>query len=87
MQFTVQLALDDDDKLVGYIYMQGVCARIERRSSKKGARPNARCSATTIDDGGDGAAAARKVHCGVTLMGLQAAAALVGRYIDRTTTC
>jgi hypothetical protein len=54
---------------------QGVCARIERRSSKKGARPNARCSATTIDDGGDGAAAARKVHCGVTLMGLQAAAA------------
>jgi hypothetical protein len=33
MQFTVQLALDDDDKLlVGYIYMQGVCARSADRA-------------------------------------------------------
>jgi hypothetical protein len=56
-------------------------------SAEVGRSIYAQISATTIDDGGDGAAAARKVHCGVTLMGLQAAAALVGRYIDRTTTC
>jgi hypothetical protein len=35
MQFTVQLALDDDDKLlVGYIYMQGVCARSADRARR-----------------------------------------------------